>query len=287
MKAKVAVICLCYQQAAFVQEALQSVLEQSYPCELIVVDDASKDNSVALIEQFKKAHINSNIKSLYLSENVGNCKAFNLALKMTEADFVIDLAADDMLMQTRVERGVENLTLFPDVAINFTNALYIKASGGHLNNHYPIDSNGKSTIVVPEGDVFGDILESYFICSPTMMYRATFLREVGGYNEDLAYEDFDLKLRLARNHPFSYTDEILVKKRKVLGAMSTQQYLNSNRQLDATYQICKHAATLVHNKREKNALIKRILFEGKQAFIHKRFKLFVAFANLWIKSILK
>lgn len=287
MQVKVAVICLCYNHENFVQEAMQSVLDQTYPTELIVVDDASTDKSVRKISDFINLHPHKEIKSLFLKENVGNCKAFNKALKLTDADYIIDLASDDRLLPKRVEEGVKNMEKHRDVAINFTNANYINEQKALLKPHYKIDQSGHSTVEVPEGDLFHHILARYFICSPSMMYRSSFLKEIGGYDEDLAYEDFDIMLRLSRNHPFSFTDEILVEKRVLSNSMSHNQYKKDNKQLASTLKICYKAFDMIQNKREKMALLKRIIYEGKQAFLHKRFILFFAFINLAFKTILQ
>lgn len=287
MQVKVAVICLCYNHENYVQEAMQSVLDQTYPTELIVVDDASTDKSVRKISDFINLHTHKEIKSLFLKENVGNCKAFNEALKLTDADYIIDLASDDRLLPKRVEEGVKNMEKHRDVAINFTNANYLNEQKALLKPHYKIDQSGNSTEVVPEGDLFHHILARYFICSPSMMYRSSFLKEIGGYDEDLAYEDFDIMLRLSRNHPFSFTDEILVEKRVLSNSMSHNQYKKDNKQLASTLKICYKAFDMIQNKREKMALLKRIIYEGKQAFLHKRFILFFAFINLAFKTILQ
>ncbi|MGJ3235119.1 glycosyltransferase [Marivirga sp.] len=287
MQVKVAVICLCYNHEKYVQEAMQSVLDQTYPTELIVVDDASTDKSVRKISDFIDLHPYINIKTLFLKDNVGNCKAFNKALKLTDADYIIDLASDDRLLPKRVEEGVKNMEKHPHVAVNFTNANYIYEQKVLLKPHYKIDQYGHSTVVVPEGELFHHILARYFICSPSMMYRSSFLKEVGGYDEDLAYEDFDIMLRLSRKHPFSFTDEILVEKRVLSNSMSHNQYKKNNQQLSSTLKICYKAFDMIQTKREKKALLKRIIYEAKQAFLHKRFILFFAFINLAFKTILQ
>lgn len=287
MSARVAVICLCFNHEKYVEEAMNSALAQNYPVELIVVDDASADNSVRKIRDFVKLHSDINIQTLFFEKNVGNCKAFNSALELTEADYIIDLAADDILLPERVEVGVKNMELNPRVAINFTNANYINEEGRFMNCHFDINTYRESKVEVPQGDVFHHILERYFICSPSMMYRASFFKEIGGYDESLAYEDFDLMLRLSRNHPFSYADQVLVEKRIVNASMSTKQYKSGSGQLESTLKICKKAFEMVRNKREKRALLKRIAYEAKQAFVYKRFLLFIAFIKLGIKIILQ
>jgi glycosyltransferase involved in cell wall biosynthesis len=287
MQVKVVVICLCYNHEKYVQDAIQSVLNQTYPTELIIVDDASTDNSVQKIKDFIDLHPDKNIKTLFLNENIGNCKAFNKALELTDADYIIDLASDDRLLPQRIEKGVRNMERDRDVAINFTNANYIDEQGAKLKTHYKIDESGHSTEVIPEGDLFHHILSRYFICSPSMMYRSSFLKEIGGYDEDLAYEDFDIMLRLSRNHPVSYVDDILVEKRVLSNSMSHDQYKKGNKQLYSTLMICHKAFSMLQNKREKKAILKRIFYEAKQAFLHKRFILFFAFINLAVKTILQ
>ncbi|WMN10815.1 glycosyltransferase [Marivirga salinae] len=287
MSAKVSVICLCFNHEKYVEEAMNSVLAQTYPTELIVVDDASSDNSVRKINDYVKQHSNINIQTLFFEKNVGNCKAFNSALELTNADYIIDLAADDILLPDRVEEGVKNMELNPKLAINFTNANYIDEEGEYMKSHYSINKKGNATVHVPHGNLFHHILARYFICSPTMMYRASFFKEIGGYDENLAYEDFDLMLRLSRKYPFSYTDRILVEKRVLNASMSTKQYKRGSNQLESTLKICKKAAEMIQDKIEKRALLKRIAYEAKQAFVYKRFLIFIAFIKLGVKIILQ
>jgi glycosyltransferase involved in cell wall biosynthesis len=285
---KVAIICLCFNHEAFVAEALESVFQQTYKnWELIVVDDASVDNSASKIEAFKKKNSSVNLQTIYLDKNIGNCKAFNKALALTNADYIVDLAADDVLLPERVALAVEAMETNNNIALNFSNANYINEKGEILNSHYPVDSEGKTKIVVPEDDVFTEIIKRYYICSPTMVYRASYLKKLGGYDENLAYEDFDIKIRLARHYPFSYTDRILVHKRVLKSAMSQKQYKRGNLQLASTFIICCKIYLLINNRTEKKALLKRINFEAKQSFLYGRVHIFFNFTRLWVKTFLK
>ncbi|WP_296621578.1 glycosyltransferase [Marivirga sp.] len=287
MPVKVVVICLCFNHEKYVEEAMKSVLAQTYPTELIVVDDDSNDNSIQKITSFVKLHSDINIKTLFFEKNVGNCKAFNSALELINADYIIDLAADDILLPNRVEEGVKNMETYKEAAVNFTNANYIDEKGLYIKSHYAVSKSGKSLKDVSEGELFTQILERYFICPPTLMFRASFLRKVGGYDEELAYEDFDVMLRLSRFHPFTYADKILVEKRKLSNSLSTNQYKKGNKQLSSTLKICLKAFEMIENKMEKRALLKRLIYESKQAFINKRFLLFSSFISLGFKTILQ
>ncbi len=81
----VSIICLCHNHAPFVSECLESVVNQTYGnIQLIVVDDASEDESVSKIEQFLKGK--AEIPFLQLKENVGNCRAFNLGAGVSRGE---------------------------------------------------------------------------------------------------------------------------------------------------------------------------------------------------------
>src|SRR6188474_1772085 len=80
-KPLVSVICLCYNHGRFIREAVESVLNQSYKnIQVIVTDDASTDNTVEEIHSLKVMY--PSIELLLLPRNLGNCKAFNEALKL-------------------------------------------------------------------------------------------------------------------------------------------------------------------------------------------------------------
>jgi glycosyltransferase involved in cell wall biosynthesis len=104
-KPLVSVICLCYNQDRFVQEAIQSVFEQTYPAiQLIVLDDGSTDESV---QRIKKSLVDRPACKFVTNErNQGYTKALNQALTFVSGEFVIDLAADDILLPSRIEEGV-------------------------------------------------------------------------------------------------------------------------------------------------------------------------------------
>ena len=101
----VSVIALCHNHAPFLREALDSILAQTYPhLEVWLVDDASTDGSPAILREYAARHPAWHL--LLLPENVGNCRAFNLALGQSKGTFVIDFATDDVLLPERISRQV-------------------------------------------------------------------------------------------------------------------------------------------------------------------------------------
>lgn len=277
---RVTVICLCYNQERFVKESIRSVLNQTYPdIELIIVDDASTDNSVEVIKESVAEH--PQIQFLPLPENSGNCKAFNHALSVAKGEYIIDLAADDVLLPDRVEKGVMALTEAGDsFGINFTDADWIAEDGSHLYRHsdrFPHDT-------IPEGNIYKDLIGRFFICSSTMMFKRKVIDSLGGYDEDLAYEDFDFWIRSSRNFNYCYTPEVLVQKRMVKSSMSQKQFTIFSPQLKSTFKVCEKIVALNKSAGEQKALAKRILYEMTVCVRLLNFSLALDYAILYFKN---
>jgi glycosyltransferase involved in cell wall biosynthesis len=276
----VTVICLCHNQGRFVKEAIESVRTQTYPnIQLLVVDDASTDNSVAII----KACLDTipSARFFPLSQNMGNCKAFNHALKYADGDFFIDLAADDVLLPDRISEGVKALMAAgKDYGVNFTDAYRVAEDGKVLSRH----SDTFPPQTIPEGDIYRELIARYFICSPTMMFRADVIRALAGYDDSLAYEDFDFWIRSSRNFSYCYTPQVLVKKRIVKDSMSARQFSLFDRQLESTFRVCEKILTLNRSADEQKALRQRILYEMRVCVRLLRVRLLIKYTWLLMRN---
>ena len=253
----VTVICVCYNHARFVTDALDSVVNQTYlNLELIVVDDGSTDGSGKVIKKWMAAHQDATL--IMNGKNVGYCKTFNKAFQISKGQFYIDLSADDVLMPGRIEEGVSLLEKSgADFGITFSDAQYIDEQGKPIRLH----SEKYPHTTIPNGDIYKEVIQRYFICSPTMMFRRSVLDSLQGYDELLAFEDFDFWIRASRNFKFIYSPEVLVKKRVVLTSMSTKQFERSDPQRWSTLEVCKKIKLLNRNEEELHALRTRIGYE--------------------------
>lgn len=278
----VTVICLCYNHSRFVEEALQSVIDQSYgQVQLIVVDDASTDNSAIIIEAFCARY--SEVQFIANETNQGNCKSFNQALNYAKGDYFIDLAADDVLEPERITAGIKTFEKSDSqYGVNFCNAEYINKNGDHLKYFYASD---KDRSTVPHGDVFTTLIERYALCSPTTMFRREVIDQLGGYDEQLAYEDFDFWVHSSRNWKYCYTDEVLVKKRVVEDSHGSKQYQRKSQQRFSTYLVCRKVYQLCQSKKEYKVLRKRIKYELKHSLWHYNLLLTFRYLILWLKAI--
>ena len=257
----VSVICLCYNHELYVEKAIRSIQNQSYPhIQLIVVDDNSTDKSKAVISKALSGSLKAQFISL--QQNMGNCKAFNTGLAAATGDFIIDHSGDDVLMLDRIEKGIKAFSEGGEkVGVNFTDAQLIDEAGKVLGYHsekFPHDT-------IPQGNIYSDVLSRYFINSPSMMIRREVFEKLDGYDESLAYEDFDFWVRSSRYFDYSYTPEPLVKKRIHYFSMGKRQYKRGSRQLQSTLKVCEKALALNTNENENEALRKRIHFELRQA----------------------
>ena len=265
----VSVICLSYNHERFVEEAIRSVINQTYKnIEIIVVDDASHDSSQEAIRRLVGEF--PAIQFLPIEKNVGNCKAFNMGFALSKGDFIIDLATDDIMMPDRIARQVYQFQSLPqDVGIVFTDAKYINEQGKFLRQHYAYLFRKGLLKEVPQGNVYAKVLSRYFIASPTMMVRRIVFENIGGYDESLAYEDFDFWVRSSRLFGYSFLNESLTKIRKASNSLSSGWYKLGDKQLHSTYLVCKKAQKLNRSTEDVEALIIRVRYEIRQSVFSK------------------
>ncbi len=273
----VTVICLCYNQERFVAQALQSVIDQTYPnIQLIAVDDGSTDNSSDQIEAFRKMH--PQLTFLNLGNNRGMCVAFNQGLQYAEGLFIIDLAADDVLLPHRIERQVEVFNqLDQSYGVIFTDAALMNEAGEITGTFY----GQRNFSSIPSGNVYQAVLQKHFICSPTMMSRRQVYDDLEGYDETLCYEDFDFWVRSSRRYKYYFLNEVLTRKRQVAGSDSTQWYRRGqNPHLQSTMKVLQKAFVLNQNEAENQALSQSVRYHLRQAAYTENFPLALQFTHL-------
>ena len=285
----VSIICLCYNHENFVVEALNSVLSQSYGnIELIIADDCSTDGSEKTIKNWLEDH--PNIKFIVNESNLGNTKTFNKALQFTKGDYIIDLAADDILLPNCVETQVNTFlnSKQKKLAIVYGNAEIISENKDHLRYYYKVGVEKKALIKPASGDIYLSMLnQSSMICSVSSMVKRDVLKELKGYDENLAYEDLDLWIRTSRNYNFEFIDAVLVQKREVENSLGNQFYKKFNRRTrkinHSSYLVIKKAIALNKTKIENKALLKRLHYEMTKAYKTFDIWLFIKYIPLELR----
>ncbi|MDW7695685.1 glycosyltransferase family 2 protein [Flammeovirgaceae bacterium SG7u.111] len=277
----VSVICLTYNKSTYVEETLTSVVEQTYQnIELIIVDDASKDNTAAMLKAFKDESPFAEL--ILLDKNVGMCAAFNLGLKRCKGKYVIDLAGDDVLVPNRIEKQVAALEQAgKSYGVAFSDAWIINGKSEAKGTFYPRNSDGQLKKLIPQGDLYKYLIGLQLISSPTMMMRKSMLVEMGGYDETLSYEDYDFWIRSSRKYKYLFQDEMLTKKRVADGSSSTGWFIRKNNAfLKSTLRICQKAFTLNESKEEDHCLAVSVRYHLRQAVFMECFFLAKGYAGL-------
>lgn len=125
---KVSVILPNYNYARYLDERIQSLLNQTYTdFELIIVDDASTDNSLDIIDRYNH---DSRIKLLFFQENSGlPYKRWNDGAELATGEYILFAGADDSCEPTLLEKLVEKLDRHPTVGIAFSQSWEMDGEG--------------------------------------------------------------------------------------------------------------------------------------------------------------
>lgn len=275
----VSIICLSYNHAQFVEEALNSVLAQTYKnIELLIADDCSPDHSKTVIENWCKTH--PNVVFVANTANLGNTKTFNKMLALSKGEYVMDLAADDILVPDCVAKQLQAFenSKFKNTGIVYGNAEIISENNDHLEFYYEVDEKGNLLNPPPSGAIYRSVIGQYHkICSVSSLVKREVYDKLGGYDENLAYEDLDLWIRAARIYDFEFIPDVLIRKRELATSLGSQFFQKNNAKTKklnrSTYTIIQKALQLNTTKEENHALLKRIHFEMVKVFKARDFSL--------------
>ena len=254
-KPLVTIICLPFNKRQWVAQTLASVYQQDYPhIQLIIVDDASTDGTTQLLPKLVEGKPNTQL--ILLPKNVGMCAAFNHGFALAEGEFVMDLAGDDCLLPGAINALVNTYLRLPsNYAIVHGDAIHIDEQDHVLGYSYARNKQGKLLQTVPSGDVYLRAIKGNFMVSATMLLRKSHMQAVGGYDTTLSYEDYDIKVRLARHYHMAFLDRTVVQKRKVKGSANEQFYSrNSATHLRSTLRILHKIKAMNRSPEEDDVL---------------------------------
>jgi glycosyltransferase involved in cell wall biosynthesis len=200
----VSTIVLSYNQRQYVLETLESVKAQTYKTtEFIIVDDCSTDDSVAIIERWLQEN---KIQCTFIrhDRNQGICKSLNDALAVATGKYVSIVASDDIWLPDKIARQVEIMESHSDqVGVLYSDAFRMDENGQTLPGML-IETSWKLT-EMPQGQVLDLMLTGNFIPGLTTLIRRSCYDEVGFYDENLPWEDWDMWMRIARQYAFVFS----------------------------------------------------------------------------------
>jgi len=180
---RITIVTPSFNQAAFIEETILSVLSQEYPSlEYIVMDGGSTDGSVEIIRKYEG-------KLVYWQsgKDKGQSDAISNGFARATGDILGWLNSDDTLAQGTLRRVGEFFAVHPDVDITYGNMYLIDPSGRRLYTAYPLL------------DLRILAYENRFIPQQAMFWRRELYERVGGVNPELRFAmDFELTVRFLR-----------------------------------------------------------------------------------------
>ncbi|MFP3854638.1 MAG: glycosyltransferase family 2 protein [Anaerolineales bacterium] len=189
----VSIITPSYNQAEFLEETIQSVLQQDYPfIEFIIVDGGSTDGSLDIIRSYE-----SQLSSWVSEEDMGQTDAINKGFDMATGDILAWLNSDDTFLPGAVSSAVDFFDRNPWVGMVYANAYYIDGEGERIARYPagPTDYKGlrRGVNTIPQ---------------QTMFFRSILWDMVGPLDPTFYYAmDYDLWVRIAAVTPIAFHPE--------------------------------------------------------------------------------
>jgi len=182
---KVSVIIPTYNRKAFLPEAIDSVLNQTYrDIEIIVVDDGSTDGTGDLL----KERYGDTIR-YYYKANGGCASARNAGIKISEGEYIAFLDSDDMFLPEKLEDQAAVLDSHRNVGLVYSDSYALAGKEMKLSHSIRPDKN--RLIALP-------LFMTTFLANGSFLVRRECIEKAGYYSERLRYnEDTDFLLRIA------------------------------------------------------------------------------------------
>jgi glycosyltransferase involved in cell wall biosynthesis len=194
------IIIPTYNRAKLIKRAINSALKQSFEnFEIIVVDDASKDDTQKVIEDFDDPRI------IYIKQdkNLGSGASRNTGINASRSQYIAFLDSDDEWLPYKLEK---QLNVFQAH----------ESSVGVVYGHWK-DINAKTlktNVKRPElrGSIFNDLLYTNVVGSPSgVLIRREYFSSISGFDTEIpsTVDDWDIWIRLACLTKFEFVSEVL------------------------------------------------------------------------------
>ncbi|MEE4194561.1 MAG: glycosyltransferase family 2 protein [Anaerolineae bacterium] len=208
----IAIVTPSFEQGKYLEAAMKSVLEQSYPfLEYIVIDGGSKDGSVEIIEKY------ADQLHYWVSEpDEGQSDAINKGFRRTDKAIIVGwLNSDDILLPDTLLKVVRTFQANPDAVLVYGDVQSIDAEGRVINqtrfNQYEVE----------------DLMQFNIICQPAVFTRLKIVNALGGVDPSYHFlMDHHLWLRLAMEGDIIHIPEFLAQARYHEDAKNVAQAAN-------------------------------------------------------------
>jgi glycosyltransferase involved in cell wall biosynthesis len=241
MKPLISVLMPVYNTSEFISEAISSILNQTLAdFELIIIDDASTDNTIDKIMEFKDDRINL----IQKEKNTGYTNSLNIGLKIAKGEFIARMDGDDISVCDRFEKQIKYLKEHLSVVVCGTNYQFLDSGKINLHPEHP----DKLKVY---------LLSGCYVAHPTVMMRRSLLIENNIFYDPYCEpaEDFNLWVLLSNHGDIGNLGEPLLKYRVHQKQTSS---LHFEKQVKFANQARIEMLTNLFPKNELNKRVKEI-----------------------------
>ncbi|MEO8891583.1 MAG: glycosyltransferase family A protein [Coleofasciculaceae cyanobacterium] len=231
------IVITTYNRLNLLQRAIDSALTQTIPCEVIVVDDCSTDQTQNYVEERYKNLELPNDKCLIYHRNqtnLGHSKSVNAGVELATGDWIKPLDDDDYLAPNCLEVMQNAIALHPQAVICSSQAAQVDANQVEISKTRQVGL-GKACYLRQEDIHYGMLLELVPFGTPAQVAfsRAAFLKS-GGWDSslDANFDDIDSWIKIAQFGDAIFINECLSYRTIWEGAynqkFALQKRLNTN-----------------------------------------------------------
>lgn len=225
---QISVIIASYNYAHYISECISSVLTQDVPSlELIVVDNASTDNTDDVI-----AHFSSDARLRYYKNetNIGLAPNHNRGLELARGQYILFVSADDRLLPGHLRRSLDYLEAHPDIDMVYGGAIFIDADSRpfdvrNMMGQVPVAYSGG------RNEFAAQLTEGCYVPWPSILARRALYDELGPLH-NMTGADYEITVRwAAARKAFGYLRTPSVCIRLHAPQASGKQYIAEGRDL--------------------------------------------------------
>lgn len=205
----ISVVMTSYNYGDYISEAIDSVLAQTFSdLELIIVDDASEDNSKDIICSYMNK--SSRIKTIFHQENLGISRSVNDGWNAASGKFIASISSDDIWASDKLEKQLKILQEDEDLVV-WTEGEIVdrqgRATGELFTTVHGAEGRKKS------GCIFEELLKGNFIFASSRIFKKDLLKG-RRYSENLKYlGDYRFAVDMASEYKYYFVEEPLTKYR--------------------------------------------------------------------------
>lgn len=280
----VSVIIASYNHAPFIEDAITSVLNQTYAnLELIVEDDYSTDESRQILKRLRGS--DPRLKVILAKQNHGTVETINHLIGLTKGDYLAILGSDDTWREDKLEIQMNYLENHPQLGAVFSCANIIDEQ----NMPYNDDESFSASIFKPENMSQGKRLRSFFqsgnhLCHPSSLIPMSVVQEIGLLNPVYhQLHDFDYWIRLVNRYNIHIIDQPLINYRRLKSKKFHQLSGNSNnskiRTLNEQNLITKNLLNTITDQNFKTGFSDLFIKKGRLSHLDLLCEKFFILAN--------